>query len=152
MKTANLSILLLLLILGGSNAATAADGGTTNVVTLDVGEVWQGSPIEPCVYLRNTSTQATRVRHVQPPRAGSQPLDVVLGPGEVTIQHLPTIDTSSFAGPLNKTFLLLVEPPVVLAVGLIESCDVAGYDKPRDSGCGARFLAADGDWAARSCS
>ena len=29
---------------------------------------------------------------------------------------------------------------------------VAGYDKPRDSGCGARFSAGDGNSAARSCS
>jgi len=123
MKLANLSILLPLLILGGSNAAPAAEGGTSNVVTLNVGEVWQGSRIEPCVYLRNTSEQPARVRHVQPPRAGSKPLDVVLGPGEETLQHLPPIDTSSFTGPLNKTYLLLVEPPVVLAVGLIESCE-----------------------------
>jgi hypothetical protein len=122
MKLGQLFILVALLVSGGP-FATAAEDENVNVVALDMGEVWQGSTIEPCVYLKNTSSTSTRVRQVQAPQASTHPLDLILGPGEETVQYLPQIKTSHFVGPIEKRVLLLVDPPVVLAVGLLESCE-----------------------------
>jgi hypothetical protein len=119
-KVAHVLVAVSLVVLGPHNAP-ATDNGV-NTVTLNFGEVWQGPPLEPCVFLKNTSSRSTRILYVQPAYAGAPTLDLTLNPGEQVVQPLPPIHTLHLAGPIEKRILLLADPPVRLEVALQESC------------------------------
>jgi hypothetical protein len=108
----------------GCSIAAAGDDDLQPAATLDFGQVWQGSVLEPCVYIKNTSSTSTTIKHVRPTCTPGKPINnIVLGPLEETIQPLPQVNTRDFYGPISKSYLLLLDPPVSLEVALLESCE-----------------------------
>ena len=104
--------------------AVAGDADPEPPVILDFGQVWQGAILEPCVYIKNSSPTSTTIKLVQPPSMNSRYFgNIELGPNEETILPLPQVNTRDFSGPITKSYLLLLDPPVPLRFDLLESCE-----------------------------
>ena len=103
--------------------AVAGDADPEPVAIHDFGEVWQGSVLAPCVHIKNISPTSTSIRIVRPTSTNSRHFeDIDLGPNEERIQPLPPVNTRDFSGPLAKSYLLLLDPPVPLEFTILESC------------------------------
>ena len=103
--------------------ATAGANDPQPDATFDFGQVWQGSVLKPCVLIKNTSPKPVKIRMVQAHHASARFPNLTLKAGEEVVQPLPPVNTRDFSGPIRKSYLLLLDPPVPLEVALFESCE-----------------------------
>ena len=101
-----------------------ATNAPERTATIDYGDIRQGQILEPCVRIENTSSEQIRIQHVRPTCTPPPHFsDIVLDPGDTTVQRLPPIKTLPFSGSIEKRFILIVDPPSSIEVALQASCE-----------------------------